>query len=106
MTIRESNVEQYLVAKMKEAGGLCYKFVSPGCDGVPDRICIYRGQVIFVELKRPGEVPRKLQRHRADELMKAGANVVCIDNKASVNILLKLLRKERIFSDVTRGTIL
>ena len=65
MTIRESNVEQYLVRKMKEAGGLCYKFVSPGCDGVPDRICIYRGQVIFVELKRPGEMPRKLQRHRA-----------------------------------------
>lgn len=47
----EAAVRQYV----KACGGRAYKFVSPGCPGVPDRICIFPGgRVIFVELKRPG----------------------------------------------------
>ena len=38
--MRESSIESYLVRKVKEHGGLCYKFVSPGNPGVPDRIII------------------------------------------------------------------
>ena len=40
--MRESSIESYLVRKVKEHGGLCYKFVSPGNPGVPDRIIITR----------------------------------------------------------------
>lgn len=38
--MKESYIESYLVRKVKEHGGLCYKFVSPGNPGVPDRLII------------------------------------------------------------------
>ena len=41
--MRESSIESYLVRKVKEHGGLCYKFVSPGNPGVPDRSRAPRG---------------------------------------------------------------
>ena len=50
--MRESSIESYLVRKVKEHGGLCYKFVSPGNPGVPDRIIITpTGKTVYVELK-------------------------------------------------------
>lgn len=53
--MRESAVETNIVRQVKSLGGICWKWVSPGRAGVPDRICIFPGGVIvFVELKRPG----------------------------------------------------
>lgn len=52
MRERESAVERRLVSGVKARGGLCWKFVSPGTSGVPDRIVVTRtGDVWFVELK-------------------------------------------------------
>ena len=49
---REANVERSFCKRLREAGCLVYKFVSPGNDGVPDRIVVMPGgRVIFVELK-------------------------------------------------------
>ena len=39
-SVKESQIESYMVRKVKEHGGLCFKFVSPGNPGVPDRIVI------------------------------------------------------------------
>jgi hypothetical protein len=49
--IRENKVETYLSDKVKEIGGLCYKWTSPGRPGVPDRIVIHEGNSYFVEIK-------------------------------------------------------
>ncbi|WP_434310185.1 VRR-NUC domain-containing protein [Hominifimenecus sp. rT4P-3] len=50
--IRESEVEKILVEQVKRLGGRAYKWVSPGNDGVPDRIVILPEQpAMFVELK-------------------------------------------------------
>ena len=35
--MREKTVEQKLVRAVKEAGGICPKWVAPGFDGMPDR---------------------------------------------------------------------
>lgn len=52
MRERESAVERRLVSGVKARGGLCWKFVSPGTTGVPDRIVVTRtGEIWFVELK-------------------------------------------------------
>ena len=47
----EGTIENYLIKKATENNCLCYKFVSPGKRGVPDRIVIGKGKTIFVELK-------------------------------------------------------
>lgn len=50
--LRERDVERELKEAVEASGGLCYKWVSPGNNGVPDRIVILpNGEVCFVELK-------------------------------------------------------
>lgn len=50
--MREKDIENILVAEVKKLGGRAYKWVSPGNDGVPDRIVILPGErPYFVELK-------------------------------------------------------
>lgn len=51
----ESTLEQAARKHIRSLGGQCYKWVCPGENGVPDRICILPGgKIIFIELKRPG----------------------------------------------------
>ena len=48
----EKEIEKILMAEVKKLGGRAYKWVSPGNDGVPDRIVIFPDRApIFVELK-------------------------------------------------------
>lgn len=50
--MREREIEKILAAEVKKLGGRAYKWVSPGNDGVPDRIVILPGETpYFVELK-------------------------------------------------------
>ena len=48
----ERDIEKVLVREVRKLGGRAYKWVSPGNDGVPDRIVILPGmRPVFVELK-------------------------------------------------------
>lgn len=48
----ERDVEKELLKRVQRLGGICYKWVSPGHNGVPDRIVIFKElPAIFVELK-------------------------------------------------------
>ena len=72
----ERDIEKILVKEIKAAGGLAYKFVSPGNDGVPDRIVILPGgEVIFVELKTDTGRLTKLQTVQVERIRKTGATV-------------------------------
>lgn len=74
MTVLEKEIEAKLVKIVKDAGGLCLKWVCPGFAGVPDRICLLPGgRVIFVELKRPkGGVLSRRQVWWRDKLTSLG----------------------------------
>ena len=88
--MRERDVEKYLIQQVKKSGGLCMKFVSPGMDGVPDRLCLFPGgKMKFVEVKAPGEKPRALQLARHNQLEKMGFPVAVIDLKEQVEDLLQ-----------------
>ena len=95
--MREKVIEEYLRKKCKENGFLCYKFTSPSTDGVPDRIVIGHGLTLFVELKAPGEVPRKLQVFVFDEMEKHGAEIHVVDTKDKVNALIAELLERKKF---------
>lgn len=67
--MKESQIESYMVRKVKEHGGLCFKFVSPGNPGVPDRIVITpAGKTIYVELKTKTGRLTRLQRQQIQAL--------------------------------------
>lgn len=79
--MREKFIEEKLKKAVKEKEGLCLKFVSPGFDGVPDRIILMPGGIIaFAELKVPGKKLRPLQERRKRQLESLGFSVFCIDN--------------------------
>lgn len=74
--MRESSIESKLVRMVRERGGLCFKFVSPGNPGVPDRIVITpAGRTVYVELKTEVGRLAAIQRWQHEELRKRGADV-------------------------------
>ena len=87
--MREKEVEQYLVKKVKEIGGKAFKFVSPGNAGVPDRmVCLPGGRIFFVELKAPGGKTTALQDLQIKKLHDLGCEVFVIDNRETINGLV------------------
>ena len=91
--MREKDVEAYLVRKVKELGGTAYKFVSPGHDGVPDRlVCLPGGLVWFVELKARGQKPRPLQQAEIGRLCNLGFRVSVAYNKSDVDALTQFMK--------------
>ena len=82
----ETQLEHYFMRVMEMKNCLCWKFVSPGMAGVPDRIVIPPwGRVIFVELKAPGKRLRKLQKVRREQLKAQNVDVWVIDSKEKVD---------------------
>lgn len=82
----EKQLEHYFMRVMEMKNCLCWKFVSPGMAGVPDRIVIPPwGRVIFVELKAPGKKLRKLQKVRREQLKAQNVDVWVIDSKEKVD---------------------
>jgi hypothetical protein len=83
--VRESVIEAYFVRRVKEAGGISFKFVSPGVRGVPDRIAIFDRSVYFIELKAPGKEPRADQVRVHTRMRAHGADVRVISSKEDVD---------------------
>ena len=72
----EKEIERVLVEQVKRLGGRAYKWVSPGNDGVPDRIVILPDtRPIFVELKTNTGKLSALQKIQIDRLRKMGQRV-------------------------------
>ena len=83
--MREKQVEQKLVQAVKLAGGMCPKLVSPGTDGMPDRMVLLPGcRIGFVEVKAPGKEPRPLQTQRHKQLRALGFPVFVLDDPEQV----------------------
>ena len=87
--MRESVVEKKFTMEVKKRGGLAVKFVSPGFNGVPDRLVLFPGgKMAFVELKAPGETMRPLQQLRARQLAALGFRVYTVDCKERIGGIL------------------
>ena len=89
----EKKIEKKLVSEAKKAGGLAPKFVSPGWDGVPDRMVLLPDRKIgFVELKSPGKKMRPLQVRRKKQLESLGFKVWCVDSEEQIGGVIDAIR--------------
>ncbi len=87
--MKEKAIELYFVKKVKAMGGMAIKFVSPGFDGLPDRLVLLpKSKLAFVELKAPGKKPRALQIKRMEQLTNFGVKCFVADSKERVDIIL------------------
>ncbi len=87
--MREKIIEQCLVKAVKKQDGMCPKFVSPGMNGMPDRIVLMPGgRIAFAEVKAPGRKPRPLQLRRHEQLRRLGFEVFVLDDPEQINSLL------------------
>ena len=88
--MREKQIEQKLVRAVREAGGMCPKLISPGTDGMPDRLVLLPGcRIGFVEVKAPGKEPRPLQTQRHRQLRALGFPVFVLDNPEQVSGIIQ-----------------
>lgn len=84
----ERELEEYFVNRAQSAGMLAFKFTSSGQAGVPDRILIANGRVLFVELKAPGKKPRPLQIETVRRMRRHGAFCYCISSREQVDRMI------------------
>lgn len=89
----EKQIEKYLVDKVKELGGIAYKFTSPARRGVPDRICVLQHVVAFVEVKCEKGVLSALQKAEIQRLRSLHANVFVVWSKEDIDNLLAILKE-------------
>jgi hypothetical protein len=87
--MQEKYIEKKLVAAVKSLGGMAPKFVSPGIDGMPDRIVLLpMGKIAFVECKATGKKMRPLQNKRKKQLEALGFLVYCLDDIEQIGGIL------------------
>ena len=91
--MREKEIEKKLTQAVKQSGGICPKLVSPGFDGMPDRMVLLPdGHMGFVEVKAPGEKPRQLQLSRHRHLRRLGFKVYVLDDTGQIGGILDEIR--------------
>ena len=88
--MREKWIEQQLVKAVKDIGGIALKIVSPGFDGMPDRLILLPNRkAAFVEVKAPGKTLRPLQEKRKRQLEALGFLVFCLDHIEQIGGILR-----------------
>lgn len=95
--MRESEIEKYLVRRVKELGGECRKISWIGRRGAPDRLVMLpvplgwdpiSSTTIWVELKAPGQKAKPHQVREHQRMRDMGQYVVVIDSIDAVEELL------------------
>ena len=92
--MKEKEIEKRLTAGVKNLGGKAYKWVSPGNNGVPDRIVILPGKApIFVELKTESGSLTALQKVQIRRLRDLGQDVRALYGWEQVKLFLEECQK-------------
>lgn len=87
--MREKVIEKKLATEVKKRGGISPKLMSPGFDGMPDRLVLLPdGKIGFVEVKAPGKNPRPLQLARIRLLRGLGFQVYVLDEEEQIGGIL------------------
>jgi len=87
--VRENKVERYLDKQVTAINGITRKWVSPGRDGVPDRIVILSGRVWFVEVKTVSGKLSVAQEREHQRLRDVGAEVFTVFGGQGVDCFIR-----------------
>ena len=102
----EKQIEKKVCEYAESLGWLQYKFKSANHKGVPDRIFMKNGKVVFIEFKAKGKKPTKLQFRVHRQLNEKAMTVTIVDSvetgKHFFNVIesLGVSNKKRTLRDV------
>lgn len=87
--MRERDIEQHLVERVKVLGGEVRKVKWVGRRGAPDRVVwLADGREIWVELKAPGAPPEPHQAREHERMRRMGRRVEVVDSFQRVDEVL------------------
>ena len=90
--MNEKYIEKKLVTAVKQSGGIAPKLISPGYDGMPDRLVLLpKGKIGFVEVKRKEMKPRPLQLSRHKLLEGLGFKVFVLDDEKEIHKIIETI---------------
>lgn len=99
--MRERDIEKKLLNAIRKMGGEAFKWVSPGNDGVPDRIVMLpAGRLIFVELKADRGRLSSVQKIQIRRIQKLGQDVEVVQGMDGLEEFLERIRKEVVPDEV------
>jgi hypothetical protein len=91
----ESDIEKKLKREVEKIGAECFKFVSPGNPGVPDRIVLFNNYTYFIECKRPeGGVYSALQLNMHKRFIKHGQTIWKVHDDKQLSAFIKFLKTQ------------
>lgn len=93
--MRESKIENYLRDELKAHGADYFKFVSPGTNGVPDELVLYKGKTYFIETKATGKKPRANQVSIQRRFAKQNIKIFYISTLPQVDDFIKTVLKAK-----------
>lgn len=86
----EKTLERKLSAEIKKLGGMAVKLAFGGFSGLPDRICLLPGGIVFfVEVKTTGKKATKLQIFMHKKLRKLDFEVYVVDKSEQIKRIIK-----------------
>lgn len=88
--MREETVEKHLIDLCNANDIYIMKVVPTVTNGLPDRLLLYKGFAVFIELKQPGERPRVKQWHEIKTLNKY-ATAMYLDTIELVDELIQTI---------------
>lgn len=102
MGVRENKIERYLDSEVLKLGGLTRKWVSPGRNGVPDRIVITNNIVVGVEVKCTDGKLSTAQIRELSRLQDASMLVTIVYGKSGVDGFITHMK--RFINEFNSGT--
>ena len=96
----EAKIEEWLNGQIQALGGVSYKFVSPMNPGVPDRIYLMPGGIVwFVELKTEIGRLANIQKWQGERIRNMGCRYRVIKGMAQAREFVK-----EVMADEVRAT--
>jgi len=86
---RESEIQEKVTLYATSIGLIPVRINVTGRKGWPDYLYGYRGKVLFIEYKRPGEKPEPLQEYVHSQLREQWFPVLVVDNVERGKEILK-----------------
>lgn len=86
--MKEATIENDILQYLQYRGIFCWRTHTgrypPATPGMPDIVGVWKGQMIAVEVKRPGQKPTKVQTAFIDKLKTSGALVIVASSVGDV----------------------